>query len=204
MYKRLAGFRFLGTSIVVSALMYLKQLNRSKFLCEEMNKDLKKHDFSASSESKVNKSLSWSSFISPYAWYNYFIFSDDESHFMKYHAQKNSTSNSNCGLMQWPSSVAGIKRRLDDEILVRQKILDAQKRISEISNAREKKATAEESSLEILKLIYGADVSVNQRQEHLAKYGCAAYTEEVLEIIAKAALGRGAVELGAGIQRLKV
>lgn len=146
------------------------------------------------------------SYVSPTAWYQYFFFraDEDESHFVRFLSSEDYESNpSGSQLMQWPSLIGGLKIRVEDEEHVRRKVLDAKSRIasSDIVDPIEKRALIERLSLEISEVMYGSTIDRAQRQEQLARYGCAKYTDEALGLIAKVAKDRGVVELGAGMMR---
>lgn len=120
----------------------------------------------------------------------------DNYHFLKY-----SSAASLAGLMSWPSLEAGITQRASDELTARQKIAEFQKLVASKPgvDVLEMKKMKETLYHELTELMYGTGVTVEQRQLHLALYGCAMYTDEALSAIAKIVQNRGIVEIGAGI-----
>jgi hypothetical protein len=139
---------------------------------------------------------SWASYGSPVAWYQWSTLGADDYHFKQFLAN----SGSNSGMMTWPSLVKGIAEREKDEELTRQKMTDAQAILagSRSMDAIEKKRIISDLSAELTEVMYGKGVTMEQRQQHLALYGCALYTEEALDIIAQQAANRGVIEIGAG------
>ena len=148
---------------------------------------------------RVNPTIaasSWTSYISPVAWYQWSTLSYDDYHFKQYIATSTLT-----GLMTWPSLEKGLAQRVKGEALTRQKIQDAQQVLAtrKDMDVLERKKMLSELQSELTAIMYGDGVTTEQRQEHLALYGCALYTDEALSSIAEVTKDRGVVEIGAGV-----
>ena len=138
---------------------------------------------------------SWSSYVSPTAWYQWSTMGADDYHFQQFISRSNLT-----GLMMWPGLTAGLNQREEDENLTRSMIENAQGIIknSKTMGAMEKKKIMDELSVKLTEIVYGPGVTMEQRQQQLAVYGCSPYTEEALKLIANKFKDIGIVELGAG------
>lgn len=123
----------------------------------------------------------------------------------EYYFQKYTLSNELSGLMSWPSLKVGLAKRAVDEQLARDKISQFQDLVASKPNMDgiELKQLKDSLYLDLTHLMYGSEVTPEQRQQHLALYGCAMYTDAALTSIAEVAKGRGVVEIGAGLSRVK-
>jgi hypothetical protein len=116
----------------------------------------------------------------------------DAIHFAAYQSNR-AKNNSNTGLMSWPSLQAGLVARSKDEETLKS-LVTAAKVAADSKNYLERSRVADQ----IAEVAYGRGISAQKRQAHLEKYGCAQYTTEALETIARVVADRGIVELGAG------
>ena len=98
--------------------------------------------------------------------------------------------------MSWPTLQNGLSERVNDEDATRQKIADFQQFLA--NNPTMDGLEMKRFKDELTELMYGKGMTAERRQEHLAMYGCAMYTDESLACIARVAEGRGVVEIGAG------
>lgn len=127
-------------------------------------------------------------------WMSYFSPVDqDTQFFLNYIKGKNHE-----GLMSWPSMITGIKNRCNDEAQLR-KIIDESKAYVASSGGKIDEKTMATFTKNASDILYGKDVTSEQRQIYMEKYGCTAYTDEALSLIAQEVISRpGIVEIGAG------
>jgi hypothetical protein len=143
-------------------------------------------------EEKINQSSSINWYPGKYmsSLYTSFMYTEDDLHFMRYQSSLDYR-----GLMSWPSMEKGLQLRIEDEAML-------QKLLSELQSSKENKADLIPLyTRKIEDILYGSGLTAKDRQEHLLKYGCAAYTDQALQLIAdsvKKMKYKGIIEIGAG------
>lgn len=189
-YRKLAGGCVVVGALTLSAPQR-KQSSPAVAFCENNHVEAP-----LARVSPAATATSWASYVSPVAWYQWGTLSYDDYHFNQYISTTTLT-----GLMSWPSLGTGLAQRVKDEALTRQKIQDAQQVLAtrKDMDALERKNMISDLQSELTSIMYGAGVTTEQRQEHLALYGCALYTDESLSTIADSTKDRGVVEMGAGM-----
>ncbi len=166
--------------------------------CIPVSYSLPEKSCSPTSHALTPGSSSYSSWIYGYLstfWGGEDLDSKDTAHFRKYIG---ATDVDLRGMMLWPAMERGTIKRAEDERLL-EKLINDVKAYRSGQNA----AVAidlPETSKQISEIVYGRGETVASRQAYLEQYGCAAYTEEALQLIACAAQGEGERGRGLGFE----
>ena len=97
----------------------------------------------------------------------------------------------NDAAFDWPELRNGLRNRAEDEV----KLLSLQ------TEVQKKPLTAKDMvrlANQIAETAYGKGVTAEMRQKYLLKYGCTAWTKDVIEELVAVGSGRGFVEIGCG------
>ena len=98
----------------------------------------------------------------------------------------------------WPELREGLKKRKETEM----KLMSLQSEVRALAFSNQSRddrnKAAEKLADKIASIAYGAGITANMRQEYLLKYGCTAWTDELMKILLDLGKGRGFVEVGCG------